>query len=412
MNLSNKADLEKGRNLNICFVAMQRSGHHSVIEWFMNGLHSDVIFINNYSRTDFIKMTHYKKYIHEGNLFFNKYNYNVEKKGVDFASCMSIRRDLHNHIESLDGREFKSVLIYNLEEQDPDDNQFKIKGTDLYIYVIRDPINMFASRIAKKNKNINDNFLFKKYTKWMSDHSVKIAEKYYKKFKENNILKNEIYINYNYMNSNSDYRNLVYSKLEEKNIFLRRSNEYYSKISKFGGGTSFSKEESEYGFNERYMIIFYSKYKHELISFFKKNEILLKYSKDIFKIDINKHIDDYEKNYLKIKHVSKGWGFEKWIVNCEKYCGKLLFFKKNKKCSWHYHKIKDEVFYIQSGSILVKFSDDDDIDNSNEIVLKKGDSFHIYTGLRHQMIALEDTELFEFSTEHFDSDSYRIIKGD
>jgi len=28
------------------------------------------------------------------------------------------------------------------------------------------------------------------------------------------------------------------------------------------------------------------------------------------------------------------------------------------------------------------------------------------------MVALEDTELFEFSTEHFDEDSYRIEKGD
>ena len=43
---------------------------------------------------------------------------------------------------------------------------------------------------------------------------------------------------------------------------------------------------------------------------------------------------------------------------------------------------------------------------------EKGDNFHVYTGLRHQMFALEDTELFEFSTQHFDEDSYRIIKGD
>jgi hypothetical protein len=28
------------------------------------------------------------------------------------------------------------------------------------------------------------------------------------------------------------------------------------------------------------------------------------------------------------------------------------------------------------------------------------------------MIALEDTELFEFSTEHFETDSYRLMKGD
>ena len=52
-----------------------------------------------------------------------------------------------------------------------------------------------------------------------------------------------------------------------------------------------------------------------------------------------------------IKYVPKGWGYEKWIANCEKYCGKLLFIAKDKQCSWHYHKLKDEVFFIQSGKI-------------------------------------------------------------
>jgi mannose-6-phosphate isomerase-like protein (cupin superfamily) len=113
-----------------------------------------------------------------------------------------------------------------------------------------------------------------------------------------------------------------------------------------------------------------------------------------------------------MKFVPKGWGFEKWIVNNEKYCGKLLYFVKGKRCSWHYHKIKDEVFYIQSGKIMVKYSREDDLKNAKEVILERGDNFHVYTGLRHQMIALEDTELFEFSTQHFDSDSHRILKGD
>jgi len=115
---------------------------------------------------------------------------------------------------------------------------------------------------------------------------------------------------------------------------------------------------------------------------------------------------------MEIKHVDKGWGYEKWIVNKEEYCGKLLFFNKDKRCSWHYHKIKDEVFYLQSGKLLVKFSDQDDIENAKETILEPGQNFYVYTGLRHQMIALEDSELFEFSTQHFDSDSYRILKGD
>ena len=113
-----------------------------------------------------------------------------------------------------------------------------------------------------------------------------------------------------------------------------------------------------------------------------------------------------------IKLVPKGWGFEKWIVNNEEYCGKLLYFVKGKKCSWHYHILKDETFYIQSGKILLLYGEEDELTSSDELILEKGDRFHITRGMRHQMTALEDTELFEFSTQHFESDSIRIIKGD
>ena len=51
----------------------------------------------------------------------------------------------------------------------------------------------------------------------------------------------------------------------------------------------------------------------------------------------------------------KGWGYEKWIVNTDEYCGKLLFFEEGKRCSWHYHKLKDETFYLQSGKMLLYY---------------------------------------------------------
>ena len=113
-----------------------------------------------------------------------------------------------------------------------------------------------------------------------------------------------------------------------------------------------------------------------------------------------------------IKFVKKGWGFEKWIVNKSEYCGKLLYFEKGKRCSWHYHIKKDEVFYLQSGKMLIKYSEEDDINKAEELTLLPGQAFHVYRGLRHQMYAIEDSELFEFSTEHFDEDSHRVIKGD
>jgi len=115
---------------------------------------------------------------------------------------------------------------------------------------------------------------------------------------------------------------------------------------------------------------------------------------------------------LPMKHVDKGWGWERWIVNNDEYCGKLLFFETDMRCSWHYHVLKDEVFYLQSGLMIVKYSPHDDIELAEQVILTPGDNFHVYRGLRHQMLALRPCELFEFSTQHFDSDSYRIIKGD
>mgnify|MGYP003663176585 CR=1 FL=1 len=115
---------------------------------------------------------------------------------------------------------------------------------------------------------------------------------------------------------------------------------------------------------------------------------------------------------LKMNYVPKGWGWEKWVVNGPEYCGKLLFFNKGKKCSWHLHRLKDEVFYLKSGKLKVYYSDSDDLSKASVLILNPGENFHVYRGLRHQMLALEDSELFEFSTTHFDSDSYRIIKGD
>jgi quercetin dioxygenase-like cupin family protein len=114
----------------------------------------------------------------------------------------------------------------------------------------------------------------------------------------------------------------------------------------------------------------------------------------------------------KIKYVTKGWGHEKWIVNKPAYCGKLLFFDEGKQCSWHYHKIKDEVLFVHSGKINLLYSDDEDIDTANSIILGAGQAFHVYPGLKHRMIALEETKIYEFSTQHFDEDSIRIHKGD
>jgi len=70
----------------------------------------------------------------------------------------------------------------------------------------------------------------------------------------------------------------------------------------------------------------------------------------------------------KLHFVPKGWGYEKWIVNNDKYCGKILFVVKDRKCSLHYHNIKDETFYIQSGKIVLHYGMDEKTAANNLIV--------------------------------------------
>lgn len=118
-----------------------------------------------------------------------------------------------------------------------------------------------------------------------------------------------------------------------------------------------------------------------------------------------------KKQVLEIKHVPKEWGYEKWIVNKPEYCGKLLKLDSGKFTSWHFHKLKDEVLFLHTGSLKILASNDDDINLAEEVTLSPGEAFHVYRGLRHRIIALKDSEMFEFSTQHFDEDSHRILKG-
>ena len=44
--------------------------------------------------------------------------------------------------------------------------------------------------------------------------------------------------------------------------------------------------------------------------------------------------------------------------------------------------------------------------------VKEGDCIHLMPGQPHQMLAIEEGScIFEVSTQHFDSDSYRILPG-
>lgn len=110
-----------------------------------------------------------------------------------------------------------------------------------------------------------------------------------------------------------------------------------------------------------------------------------------------------------VTFVKKSWGWEKWICNSDLYCGKILFIEKDNNCSFHFHALKDEVLYLHSGRMLFNYAEDK-TQVINQIEMTSGNAFHVQPGFIHQMVALEDCVIIETSTQHFDSDSYRITQ--
>lgn len=141
---------------------------------------------------------------------------------------------------------------------------------------------------------------------------------------------------------------------------------------------------------------------------------------DIYIDDKSFHVDTYwpvcdkpgdKSKKLPVEIVSKGWGHEIIFVNNDEYCGKLLCFNKGKRFSMHYHVLKKETWYISKGTFEILWIETDTGTKHKEI-LNVGDVVTNERGEPHQMIALENSEIFEVSTRHYDDDSYRISKGD
>jgi len=107
----------------------------------------------------------------------------------------------------------------------------------------------------------------------------------------------------------------------------------------------------------------------------------------------------------------KGWGHEVWVHNDARYCGKILVVKAGKRCSLHSHKLKHETFYVQTGRVHMRIRHSDGREDSFE--MSPGDVLELAPGTAHQFTGIaEQSEIMEFSTQHFEEDSYRIEKGD
>jgi quercetin dioxygenase-like cupin family protein len=110
-------------------------------------------------------------------------------------------------------------------------------------------------------------------------------------------------------------------------------------------------------------------------------------------------------------HVAKGWGSELiWATN-DKYCGKMMNFKENARFSMHFHREKDESWYVLSGSFEVEWIDTADASRHTK-TLVPGDTWHNPPLLPHRLTCINAGTIIEVSTPDSVEDNYRVLPGD
>ena len=111
--------------------------------------------------------------------------------------------------------------------------------------------------------------------------------------------------------------------------------------------------------------------------------------------------------------IEKGWGYELIWASTDKYCGKILVFDKvDAKFSMHFHKEKDETWFVNNGKFQLLW-----IDCKTAELFKKdltsGMTWHNPPLQPHQLICKEaGSSITEVSTADSVEDNYRVIPGD
>jgi mannose-6-phosphate isomerase-like protein (cupin superfamily) len=109
---------------------------------------------------------------------------------------------------------------------------------------------------------------------------------------------------------------------------------------------------------------------------------------------------DLDRFAVGVKKVEKPWGHELVYALTDRYCGKIIFVRKDEQLSLQFHRKKDEVVYVHEGRIEMEIGDPGgplDIE-----VVGPGHAFHIAPGTVHRWRALEDSVVLEVSTPEVD----------
>ena len=100
------------------------------------------------------------------------------------------------------------------------------------------------------------------------------------------------------------------------------------------------------------------------------------------------------------RRVDKPWGYELLWACTDDYAAKILHIDAGHKLSLQYHERKYETLLLYAGRMLLILEDEQGV--LREIHVGPGEAYHIPAGRRHRMVALEECEVFEVSTNDLD----------
>jgi NDP-sugar pyrophosphorylase family protein len=161
------------------------------------------------------------------------------------------------------------------------------------------------------------------------------------------------------------------------------------------GGVYFTKGEIDFGdFDvgdiEKTVFPMYAKNNH--LGYYKEDGLFW------MAIDTSKELEEIRKEYK--NREDKPWGYEKILINTEKYLTKELFIRDGYQTSFHYHAQKDETMYILNGAGYIEFTD-------HKEYFGKNDTIRIEPNEQHSIVATENSTIHEISTPHLD-DTIRV----
>ena len=98
---------------------------------------------------------------------------------------------------------------------------------------------------------------------------------------------------------------------------------------------------------------------------------------------------------MNVERVDKPWGYELRFARTDRYAGKVLFIEAGAQLSLQYHDVKDEAFFVQSGTLDLVLGRGDE---QRVVRMEPGSSHHIVPKTVHRFRAVTDVLLFEVST--------------